>query len=125
MDSMTAVGTHRRPIRAVMFFADEPETCARWWARHLTGATEIQVEAGFCWFELEGIEIGFHPADAERNPRGGSPVVYWAAADVLTERDAFLEAGCLPHRGPLDVEPGRRICQLVDPFGNVFGLDGP
>jgi len=29
-----------------------------------------------------------------------------------------------PHRGPLRIGPERQICQLMDPFGNVFGLDG-
>jgi predicted enzyme related to lactoylglutathione lyase len=108
-----------------MFFAEEPETCGRWWAEHLAGGIELQVVGDFCCFDVGGVEIGFHPADTDRNPRGGSPVVYWTAMDVHAQRQAFLDAGCTPHRGPNDVEPGRRICQLVDPFGNVFGLDGP
>jgi hypothetical protein len=29
------------------------------------------------------------------------------------------------HRGPLAIDATRSIAQLVDPFGNVFGLDGP
>ena len=108
-----------------MFFADDPEACGRWWAGQLLDRAEIRVEGGYCWFDVGGVEVGFHPADAERNPRGGSPVVYWAATDVLAQRQAFLDDGCTPHRGPLDIEPGRRICQLMDPFGNIFGLDGP
>lgn len=74
---------------------------------------------------LGGVELGFHPADDTRNPRGGSPVVYWAVESVDTTRTALLDRGCTHHRGPLDIDDGRRICQLVDPFGTVFGLDGP
>lgn len=123
--AVTTAKLDRRPIRAVMFFADDPETCGRWWAERLTGGAAVQVDGAFCWFDLDGVEVAFHHADPDRNPRGGSPVVYWTATDVLAQREEFLDAGCTQHRGPLDVAPGRRICQLVDPFGNVFGLDGP
>jgi hypothetical protein len=30
----------------------------------------------------------------------------------------------VPHRGPLGIPGGRRICQLRDPFGTIWGLDG-
>jgi hypothetical protein len=36
----------------------------------------------------------------------------------------MLRAGCESWRGPLRLSPERRICQLRDPFGNIFGLDG-
>ena len=108
-----------------MFFATDPQTCCHWWAERLGSVGGTHLEAGgFCWFEVSDVEVAFHPVDQERNPVGGSPVVYWAVDDVETRRHDFLQAGCTPHRGPLDVAPGRRICQLVDPFGNVFGLDG-
>ena len=113
-------------IRAVMFFAADPSACCHWWAEHLGNAATTHLEAGgFCWFEASGVEIGFHPADEERNPTGGSPVVYWVTDNVDTRRHELLHAGCSPYRGPLNIEPGRRICQLIDPFGNIFGLDGP
>jgi uncharacterized glyoxalase superfamily protein PhnB len=44
---------------------------------------------------------------------------------VTAARARLLDAGCTHHRDPLDVVAGRRIRQLVDPFGTVFGLDGP
>lgn len=40
-------------------------------------------------------------------------------------RDRLPAAGCTHHRGPLRISPDRRICQVVDPFGRVIGLDGP
>ena len=33
--------------------------------------------------------------------------------------------GANKHRGPLTPSPERKIAQFVDPFGNVFGIDGP
>ncbi|MFF7239645.1 VOC family protein [Streptomyces collinus] len=114
-------------VRAVMVFSEDPPTAARWWADVLGGDVHIDSDGTsvFAWVDVNGVELGFHPADDQRNPRGGSPVVYWSVPRVTTARDRLLAAGCAHHRGPLDITSERRICQLVDPFGTVFGLDGP
>ncbi|QCI67888.1 VOC family protein [Phreatobacter stygius] len=115
-----------RAIRTVMVFIDDPEASASWWAARFE--TEVQRDVDgpnlYAWLDLDGMELGFHPA-SPRNPHGGSTVPYWAVDDLAAERQRFLDAGCSHHRGPLDVAAGRRVCQLVDPFGMIFGLDGP
>lgn len=109
-----------------MFFVSDPRGCCAWWSEHLGDGAVVRVEeGGFCWFETGGLEVGFHPGDDERNPVGGSPVVYFSTQALEATRARLLDAGCLAHRGPLAVGPGRRICQLIDPFGNTFGLTGP
>jgi predicted enzyme related to lactoylglutathione lyase len=108
-------------VRAVMHFVDDPEATAEWWAAHFGG--DVHVESGFAWFERDGVEVGFHPADPEKNPKGGSTVVYWRTNDLDEERERLIASGCTPLRGPLDIDDRRRICQLTDPFGIVFGLD--
>jgi predicted enzyme related to lactoylglutathione lyase len=111
-----------------MVFADDPEVSARWWGETLGAPVKLDVAgtgAVYAWIEVAGVELGFHPADDDRNPRGGSPVVYWQVDDVDQVRERLLAAGCAHHRGPLVIEPGRRIAQVRDPFGTVFGLDGP
>ncbi|MER5368248.1 VOC family protein [Streptomyces sp. NPDC002722] len=115
-------------VRTVMTFALDPEASARWWGELLGVPVQVDVsDAGdvYAWVETGGVEIGFHPADDERNPRGGSPVVYWGVADVDRVRERLLTAGCEHHRGPLVIGPGRRIAQLRDPFGTVVGIEGP
>ncbi|MFC9228325.1 VOC family protein [Streptomyces decoyicus] len=62
--------------------------------------------------------------DEQRNKRGGSPVPYWSVDSLETAREMLLGAGCIHHRGPLDVGDGRKIAQVVDPFGNIIGIDG-
>lgn len=110
-----------------MIFALDPEKSARWWAGVLD--TEVQLDVGgdsvYAWFDLDGVEYGFHPAEDDRNPRGGSPVVYWAVDNLHAARGHLLTAGCTHHRGPLRIEGQRQICQLTDPFGTIIGLDGP
>ncbi|QMU71441.1 VOC family protein [Streptacidiphilus sp. P02-A3a] len=113
-------------VVAVMAFADSPDEAAAWYGNLLGVPVHREVsESGavFAWVEHAGVEIGFHPADDERNPRGGSPVVYWRVADVDKALAWLLEAGCTHHRGPLRVSPQRQIAQVIDPFGVVLGVD--
>ena len=116
-----------RGIRTVMVFVDDPEAAARWWSAVFETEVKLDIDGPnvYAWLDIDGLEFGFHQASPKNNPHGGSTVPYWAVEDLDTERKRLLDAGCTHHRGPLDVEPGRRICQLVDPFGTVFGLDGP
>lgn len=116
-----------RGIRTVMVFVDDPKTAATWWADYFGRDVRLDVngQAVYAWIDLDGLEFGFHQASPRNNPHGRSTVPYWAVDDLDTERTKLLDAGCTHLRGPLDVEADRRICQLVDPFGTVFGLDGP
>jgi predicted enzyme related to lactoylglutathione lyase len=111
-----------------MVFVPDPEKAARWWASFF--GTEVTLEVNddsqvYAWFDVAGVEYGWHPAEDERNPRGASPVIYWKTDDLTASRERLLAAGCTPHRGTLRVDDERQICQLVDPFGTVIGLDGP
>jgi predicted enzyme related to lactoylglutathione lyase len=113
-------------IRAVMFFCAEPKEVALWWAQLLDAKSDHvnEEESGFFWFNAGGTEYGFHPADAERNPLGGTPVVYLATSSFEATLQRAIAKGALAHRGPLEVSSERSIAQLVDPFGNIFGVDG-
>ena len=108
-----------------MFFVSDPEPACRWWCEHVAPPAEPRRDGPFWWFDSEELEVGFHPADPVGNPVGRSPVVYWSVATLDAGLRKLLAAGCSLHRGPLAIGAGRTICQLVDPFGNCFGLDGP
>ncbi|WP_240152326.1 VOC family protein [Streptomyces mobaraensis] len=75
-------------IRTVMMFVDDPEKAARWWANALDDYVRLDVDGDnvYAWITIAGIEYGFHQASPERNPQGGSPVVYWAVDDVTAAR---------------------------------------
>jgi hypothetical protein len=108
-----------------MFFASNPESVASWWAANLGEEAPALRDGEFWYFILDGIEFSFHPADDDRNPIGASPVVYLSAANLEKTRARLLKLGCTMHRGPLAIDSFRQICQMTDPFGNTFGLDGP
>jgi predicted enzyme related to lactoylglutathione lyase len=111
-----------------MLFAADIHAVAAWWAAAF-GVERVEVEpdasGDFVFFDAGGLELSVHPADPDKNPLGGTPVVYFSVASLATAREQLIEHGATPHRGPLVVDAGRSICQLRDPFRNVFGLDGP
>lgn len=115
-------------VVAIMLFAEDTHAVGAWWAKAF-GVELIEVEphpqGDFVFFKAAGVEFGVHAADPIKNPLGGSPVVYFSVPSVDAARERLLADGAELHRGPLAVSAGRSICQLRDPFGNVFGLDGP
>jgi predicted enzyme related to lactoylglutathione lyase len=112
-------------IRTVMMFCEVPRQVPLWWANLLEVPSDlVHEDVDFSWFNAGGTEYGFHPADHVRNPLGGTPVVYLATQDIHAAVERALEFGATRHRGPLVLSPNRSIAQFVDPFGNVFGIDG-
>lgn len=113
-------------VRSVMIFAQEPKVVAYWWADLLECPIgRVSFEDGFVGFDVGDTEFGFHPADATKNPVGGSSVVYLRVEAHAAAIARAESKGALLHRGPLAISASRSIAQLIDPFGNVFGLDGP
>jgi predicted enzyme related to lactoylglutathione lyase len=113
-------------VRAVMFFCEEPATVARWWSQLLdVDSGDLEGAGDFVRFVADDVEFGFHLADPLKNPVGGSPVVYVRTTDHSAALPRARSLGARLHRGPLSISPSRVIAQLTDPFGNIFGLDGP
>jgi uncharacterized glyoxalase superfamily protein PhnB len=119
-----------RGIAQVVVFVEDPSASARFWAE-LLGAPQRLANGG-ALIELPFAEVYFHPADREltpsgeeKNPHGASTVVYLSVDDFETAKERLLAAGCDAWRGPLQIEEGRTIGQVRDPFGTVWGLDGP
>ena len=114
-------------VSTVMIFTDDPLKAARWWGELLD--TDVFVDKAedsvYAWLIIGGTEFGWHHAEPDKNPPGGSTVAYWKVADLNAARQQLLDAGCTHHRGPLHVEGDRWICQIIDPFGTVHGLEGP
>jgi predicted enzyme related to lactoylglutathione lyase len=119
-----------RGVAQIVVFVEEPPAAARFWGELLEAPHRLA--DGGALVEAPFAEIYFHPIDDEhapsgelKNPWGSSTVVYLAVEDFDAARKRFTDAGCVPWRGPLEIEGGRRICQLRDPFRTVWGLDGP
>jgi predicted enzyme related to lactoylglutathione lyase len=108
-----------------MFFTSNPDVVATWWASNLGEDAPILRNGEFRYFMVDGMEFGFHPSDNDRNPIGASPIVYLTVSSLEQTRSRLMKLGCTMHRGPLTIDSSRQICQMIDPLGNAFGLDGP
>src|SRR2546423_14411291 len=103
-----------------MYFVDDPQAAAFWYAKHLFNDVRIQEESGFFWLETGTVEVGFHPSD-QKNPAGGGAVVYWQVEALGRRRDGPPRAGGGAWRGPPRVSAERGVCQLPRPAGNSIG----
>lgn len=118
-----------RGVAQIVVFVEDTSAAASFWAEVF--ATPYRPADGGALIDLPFGELFFHPSDKEttpsgevKNPWGSSTVVYFAVDDFDAARERLIAAGCVPWRGPIEIEGGRRICQLRDPFATVWGLDG-
>jgi len=107
----------------VQMFVPSVRAAAKWYS------TLLQLPVTFADENFAAISVGmaqlcFHPADSKVPAGRSGQVAYWRVASLIDASDKFKEAGASLYRGPLAIESGQGICQMADPFGNLFGLIG-
>jgi predicted enzyme related to lactoylglutathione lyase len=70
-------------------------------------------------------DIWFHVADDKMASGTAGKVVYWHVTDFDAARVRAESLGATLYRGPLGCGDGEFMCQMKDPFGNLFGMVGP
>jgi predicted enzyme related to lactoylglutathione lyase len=94
-----------------------------WYRRAFSEAKVRGVQSGkWQYLELDGICLELVNSD-EKVPSGvAGTVVNWSSHH-FDERLAYLfSIGATLYRGPMEIAGNLRICQVMDPFGNVFGI---
>jgi predicted enzyme related to lactoylglutathione lyase len=76
-------------------------------------------------FDLPGARLTLHEADELNQPGPSGTVPYWTVSDVDATVAEWGRHGASAHRGPRTIMTGERLCQMLDPFGNLFGLRQP
>jgi predicted enzyme related to lactoylglutathione lyase len=110
-----------RGVAEVVLFVPDLEA-ARVWYRELLGSDVVAWHDGYGWFEVAGVRVGLHPADAKTPGGVGGVVPYWAVDSVDEAVRIFTAHGARLYRGPVTGVDGARVAQVQDPFGNVVGL---
>lgn len=112
-----------RGVRSVLVFVPDPAAAAAYWARVL-GHGEVQRLPSVAVIRIGEVDLVFRLPD-DRNEPGGSPVVYWSVDDFSSMRAHLTEWGCVELHYPLETPGGTIITQFEDPFGMIFGIEGP
>ncbi|HEV7608147.1 MAG TPA: VOC family protein [Steroidobacteraceae bacterium] len=72
-------------------------------------------------FNVGGYELGLTPGSD--GDRGKSAVgAYWGVKDVTAAYARLLELGAAPRTDIQDVGENIRVADVLDPWGNVFGI---
>ena len=88
----------------------------RWYTKVL-GLAPYFDQPFYVGFNVGGYELGLLP-DAAQATVG----VYWGVKDIVIAQARLLELGAQPRTEITDVGEGIRTADVLDPFGNVFGI---
>ena len=98
-------------------------TAASDWYRELLGADPVETQPQLVTFLVGAVRLTLHREDefnSVAGPKG--TVAYWGVSDVDEIVAWCVARGATAHRGPKTIFTGERLCQLQDPFGNLFGV---
>jgi predicted enzyme related to lactoylglutathione lyase len=107
----------------VLMFVPSVREAAEWYSSVLRLPVTYLDEA-FASITVGSAQLCFHTADIKVPAGRAGQVAYWRVASLTAAAARFQALGAQLYRGPLAIESGLGICQLADPFGNLFGLVG-
>ncbi|MBY4130261.1 VOC family protein [Rhodococcus fascians] len=117
-NALTGVGN-------VFYFSDDLAAAVDWY-RTLLGTEPVDVHEQLAAFDVSGTRLTVHVTDTYNRPAGTAGAVsYWDVADVDAVVADCVDRGGVVHRGPKSVFTGERLCQVLDPFGNLIGFRQP
>ena len=107
----------------VVMFVPSVRDAAEWYSSVLQ-LPAVLLDERFAAITVGSAQLCFHLAD-EKVPSGrAGQVAYWRVQSLADAAARFESLGAKLYRGPLPIEAGLGICQMADPFGNLFGLVG-
>ena len=109
------------PVGNVFYFVEDFDAAVAWYSARLRRDPIVRGRA-LVAFDIDGVRLTVHRADEFNapGPSGNSP--YWTVPNVDAVVAEWTAFGASAHRGPKTVFTGERLCQLLDPFGNIFSV---
>lgn len=103
-------------LRTAIYRTPDLAEGKRWYTKVL-GVAPYYDQPFYVGFNIGGFELGLLP-DATATTAG----VYWGVKDIVSAHARLLELGAEPRTDITDVGEGIRAADVLDPFGNVFGV---
>jgi predicted enzyme related to lactoylglutathione lyase len=108
-------------IGNVFYFVDDLDAAVEWYSARLQ-RDPVDRGGALVAFDLNGTRLTLHERDEFNRPGPAGTSPYWTVADVDAFIAEWISHGATAHRGPKTVFTGERLCQLLDPFGNLFSV---
>ena len=112
-----------KEIITILIFVKEINSSKEWYQKFLS-IKPVEDLPNFASFKIGSVHLNLHLADELSPFSTGGTVVYWNVEDLQATISKAIQMGGIVYRGPLYVkETSRTIAQILDPFGNVFGIE--
>jgi len=109
------------PVGNVFYFVSDLDAAVSWYSERL-GREPVLRGGALAAFDIDGVRLTVHKADEFNTPGPAGTSPYWTVPDVDAVVADWTAHGATAHRGPKTVFTGERLCQLLDPFGNLFSI---
>lgn len=110
-------------IAAVMIHVPAWKDGFTWYLRAFPNAEVEEVKTKeWKYLVVDGISIELVNCDQTVPSGVAGTVVYWGTNDFDKRLEYLISIGASLFRGPMEIEGNIRICQVMDPFGNAFGV---
>ena len=109
------------PVGNVFYFVADLDAAIAWYSERL-GRDPVVRGGALAAFDIDGVRLTLHETDDYNSPGPSGTSPYWTVVDVDAVVADFVAHGATAHRGPKTVFTGERLCQLLDPFGNLFSV---
>ncbi|OZG30612.1 hypothetical protein BH683_002950 [Williamsia sp. 1138] len=109
------------PIGNIFYFVDQFDEAVDWYTTRL-GREPVVRGGALVAFDIDGVRLTIHKSDEFNSPGPTGVSAYWTVSDVDAIVADWTAHGAVAHRGPKTVFTGERLCQLLDPFGNLFAI---
>ena len=115
-----------KSIAAVIIHIPDWEVGLQWYKKAFPEAKLVEYpEFNFRCLQLNGINIECVQADEKVGAGAFGLAVDWEVESFEEAFNHLTSLGATLYRGSGNIEKGRRMCKLKDPFGNLIGLRGP
>jgi len=109
------------PVGNVFYFVSDLDAAVAWYTERL-GRQPVIRGGALAAFDINGVRLTVHEADEFNSPGPAGTSPYWTVPDVDAVVAEWTAHGATARRGPKTVFTGERLCQLLDPFGNLFSI---
>lgn len=109
-------------LRTCLLFVSNIEKSKNYYAQFLD-LSPVEELTDFASFQIGDQFINLHLADAKSPLSTGGCVCYLSVNNLEYWIKRATDIGGVIWRGPLKVNDNSTICQILDPFGNVIGLE--